>query len=81
MQETQETWVRSLSWEVPLEEVMATHSSVLALGILFFWHSQLLSHLHFLDLSTHSLIFKAGDAGLSLHTAIVLVFHLRTQTI
>ena len=25
-----ETWVRSLSWEDPLEEGMATHSSVLA---------------------------------------------------
>ena len=29
MQETQETWVQSLGWEDPLEEVMATHSSVL----------------------------------------------------
>ena len=25
-----ETWVRSLVWEDPLEEVMATHSSILA---------------------------------------------------
>ena len=31
--ETQETWVRSLSWEDPLEEEMATHSSVLAWSI------------------------------------------------
>ena len=30
MQETQETWVRSLGWEDPLEEKMATHSSILA---------------------------------------------------
>ena len=30
MQETQEKWVRSLGWEDPLEEEMATHSSVLA---------------------------------------------------
>ena len=30
MQETQETRVRSLSWEEPLEKGMATHSSVLA---------------------------------------------------
>ena len=30
MQETQETWVRSLDWEDPLEEGMATHSSILA---------------------------------------------------
>ena len=27
---TQETWVQSLGWEDPLEEGMATHSSVLA---------------------------------------------------
>ena len=27
---TQETWVRSLGWEDPLEEGMATHSSILA---------------------------------------------------
>ena len=25
-----ETWVRSLSWEDPLEKEMATHSSILA---------------------------------------------------
>ena len=30
MQEMQETQVRSLSWEDPLEEEMATHSSILA---------------------------------------------------
>ena len=30
MQETQETWVRSLSQEDPLEKGMVTHSSVLA---------------------------------------------------
>ena len=30
MQETQETWVRSLGGEDPLEEGMATHSSILA---------------------------------------------------
>ena len=29
-QETQEMWVRSLGWEDPLEEEMATHSSILA---------------------------------------------------
>ena len=28
-QETQETWVQSLGWEDPLEEEMATHSSLL----------------------------------------------------
>ena len=30
MQETQETWVQYLYWEDPLEEEMATHSSILA---------------------------------------------------
>ena len=30
MQETQETWVRFLGWEDPLEEGMAAHSSILA---------------------------------------------------
>ena len=28
--EMQETWVRSLGWEDPREEEMATHSSILA---------------------------------------------------
>ena len=28
--EMQETWVRSLGWEEPLEEGIATHSSILA---------------------------------------------------
>ena len=30
MQEMQEAWVPSLCWEVPLEEEMTTHSSILA---------------------------------------------------
>ena len=29
-----ETWIRSLGWEDPLEEGMATHSSILAWRIL-----------------------------------------------
>ena len=29
MQETHETWVRSLDWEDPLEEEMATHFNIL----------------------------------------------------
>ena len=33
MQETQEMQVESLGWEDPLEEGMATHSSILAWGI------------------------------------------------
>ena len=30
MQETEEMWVQSTDWEDPLEEEMATHSSILA---------------------------------------------------
>ena len=30
VQEPQETWLQSLGWEGPLEEGMATHSSILA---------------------------------------------------
>ena len=33
VQETKETWVPSLGWEDPLEEVIETHSSILAGGI------------------------------------------------
>ena len=35
----QDTWVRSLSWEEPLEKGMAIHSSILSWGIycLFFF--------------------------------------------
>ena len=35
MQESQGTWVRSLSWEDPLEEEMAIHSGILAWKILW----------------------------------------------
>ena len=35
MQEPQETWVRSLGQEDPLEEEMATHSSIFAWRILW----------------------------------------------
>ena len=31
----QETWIRSLGWEDPLEKGMATHSSILAWRILW----------------------------------------------
>ena len=34
MREKKETWVGSLDWENPLEEDMATHSSILAWRIL-----------------------------------------------
>ena len=35
MQETQETQVQFLGWEDPLEESMATHSSILAWRVLW----------------------------------------------
>ena len=35
MQEMQDMWVRSLGWEDPLEEEMATHSHLLAWEILW----------------------------------------------
>ena len=35
MQETEETWVQSLGQEDPLEEEMATHSSIIACEILW----------------------------------------------
>ena len=36
----QETWVQSLNWEVPLEEEMATYSSILEVGIPGEFHGQ-----------------------------------------
>ena len=35
MQETQETWIRSLGWEDPLKKEMAAHSSIFAWEILW----------------------------------------------
>ena len=35
VQKTQETWIQSLGWDDPLEEEMATHSSILAWTILW----------------------------------------------
>ena len=32
MQEMQEMWVQSLSWQGPLEKEMATHSSIFQVG-------------------------------------------------
>ena len=37
IQETQEIWVPSLIWEDPLEEGMATHSSILAMDRGAWW--------------------------------------------
>ena len=37
VQETQKTQVCSLGWEAPLEEEMATHSSILAWRIPWTW--------------------------------------------
>ena len=33
MQESQETWVQSLGWELPVEKRMAPHSNILAWSI------------------------------------------------
>ena len=33
----QETWVRSLGWEEPLEKGTATHSSILGLALWLSW--------------------------------------------
>ena len=64
IQETQDTWVRSLSWEDPPEEEMATHSSILAwriswiektgglLSIVLQSHAQLSNYAH-LELEPH----------------------------
>ena len=35
MQETKEMQIQSLGWEEPMDEEMATHSSILALEILW----------------------------------------------
>ena len=35
MQETQEMWVQSIGWEDPLEEEMATNSSILGWRMLW----------------------------------------------
>ena len=43
MQETQETQVWSLGWEDPLEEEMATHSSILATVTLVRWIDAIIS--------------------------------------
>ena len=42
MQEMQETWVKSPSWEDPPEEEMATHSNILAWKIL--WTEELVGY-------------------------------------
>ena len=52
MQETQETWVRSLGWENPLEEGMATHSSILTSRIPWIEESGVYSHWGHQELDT-----------------------------
>ena len=71
MQETQETQVRSLGWEDPLEEEMAAYSSVLAWRILMdrgawqanspWGHKELdmTEHTHTHHLQSHSYYFLA----------------------
>ena len=77
MQETQEMWVRSLGWEDPLEEGMATHSSILTwripwteeAGGLQSMRLQRTGHdlVHtYRDLSSHpiSLVYKSPQSNL-----------------
>ena len=54
MQETQETWVRSLGREDPLEESTATHSSILAGKIPWTVHGVAQSWTRLKRLSTHA---------------------------
>ena len=64
MQETQEAWVRSLSWKIPLEEDMATHSSILAWRIpwteeldrVAWGHKE--SGTEYLRISLHNIVFE-----------------------
>ena len=46
----QETWIRSLGWEDPLEEGKATHSSILAWRIL-------------MDRDTTKMLWNKGVSG------------------
>ena len=58
----QETWVRSLGWEDPLEKEMATHSSILAWKILELLqtmafagiHTYMYTHTHTQHTYTHT---------------------------
>ena len=52
MQDAQETWVRSLGWEDPLEEGKTTHSIILAWRIL--WTEESGGQLSQMQLSTHT---------------------------
>ena len=68
----QETWVRSLAWEDPLEKGTATHSSILAWRIPWIvsvhgvaksqtWLNDF--HFHFLSLSAHCLRIWSYDVS------------------
>ena len=63
----QETWIRCLGWEDPLEEGMATHSSILAWRISMdrgaWWataHRVAKSQTRLKWLSTHSVVLVSG---------------------
>ena len=61
----QETWVRSLCWEDPLEKDMATHSSTLAWRIPWTWdhkESDMTEQLHF-HFSLFMRTWEASQSG------------------
>ena len=68
VQETQETWVHSLGWEDPLEESMATHSSILAWGIP--WTEEL-----------RSASFESTKASVSKIFKVFIFYEIRTGLI
>ena len=65
----QETWVKSLSWEDPLEEGMVTHSNVLAWRIPWTgtWqatvHGATKSHTRLKQLNTHTCVRNLDHTG------------------
>ena len=85
MQEMQEMWVWSLDWEDPLEEEMATHSSILAWKIpwteepwgLQSMGSQRLGHVWAIEHSTHT-VNLCSDSVLE---ALLGVFELVPEVI
>ena len=87
VQEMQERWVRSLSWQDPLEGAMATHSNILAWGVpwteelggLWSMGSQPSNFLFFL-LSTFLLPFPTLWYNLrqllTCFLSIIIIFHI-----
>ena len=64
MQEMQETWVRCLGWEDPMEVEMATHSNILAWKIPWTEEPGGLQSMRFQRVR-HDLVMKQQQQGLS----------------